>query len=780
MPRKKSRKVSKKRKSGKRQKFSHWFRWLFWRALAVGITAVLLYILYLDFSIRQQFEGKRWELPARVYARPLELFSGQDLQINDVVRELRAIGYQRRSNTRQPGSYWPVGNELYLVTREFAFWDGIEPSRRLLLRFDNSKFSSLSEQDSGKDLDIVRLEPMLIGGIYPSHNEDRLLVQLEDVPPLLVKALIAVEDKNFYQHHGVAPSAIARALWANIRAGKTVQGGSTLTQQLVKNFFLSPERSLRRKLNEAIMSLLLELHYDKDEILEAYLNEVYLGQSGKRGVHGFDLASRHYFGRHINEIDLSQMALLVAVIKGPSYYEPRRHPKRALKRRNLVLSLMKEQGLIKKSAYEKARRSKIQLIAKRGTSASDYPAYLDLVRRQLRRDYRDEDLRTEGLQIFTAFDPHVQWQAERAMSKRIKALEKQKRLPAKKLQGAAIVTAIDNGEVLAVVGDRTPRNSGFNRALDAVRPIGSLMKPAVYLSALEKREQYNLASLLDDTRLVMKESNGEEWQPANYDKKYHGQVLLQDALIHSYNISTVRLSQQVGLDTIAENLKRLGVFRKVHNYPSLPLGTVALSPVEVAQMYQVFAAGGFYSPLRSIREVMDAKGKPLQRYPLTVKQAFDPSDVYLLNHTLRAVVEEGTAKSLRSRLPGDLIVAGKTGTTDDLRDSWFAGFSGAHMGVVWMGMDDNKAAGLTGASGAMQAWADIIKGINTRPLFLSPPENIETHWIDRVSGLRGNGNCEGAVLIPFIKGSAPNRYAGCAGGGVSDVLHGVFGIFGKD
>jgi len=471
---------------------------------------------------------------------------------------------------------------------------------------------------------------------------------------------------------------------------------------------------------------------------------------------------------------------LVAVIKGPSYYDPRRHPERALKRRNLVLSLMKEQGLIKESVYEKARRSKIQLIPKQGTSASDYPAYLDLVRRQLRRDYRDEDLRTEGLQIFTAFDPHVQWQAERAMSKRIKALEKQKQLPAKKLQGAAIVTAIDNGEVLAVVGDRTPRNSGFNRALDAVRPIGSLMKPAVYLSALEKREQYTLASLLDDTRLVMKESNGKEWQPANYDKKYHGQVLLQDALIHSYNISTVRLSQQVGLDTIAENLKRLGVFRKVHHYPSLPLGTVALSPVEVAQMYQVFAAGGFYSPLRSIREVMDARGKPLQRYPLTVKQVFDPSDIYLLNHALRAVVEEGTARSLRSRLPGDLIVAGKTGTTDDLRDSWFAGFSGAHMAVVWMGMDDNKAAGLTGASGAMQAWADIIKGINTHPLFLSPPENIETQWIDRVSGLRGNGSCEGAVLIPFIKGSAPNRYADCAGGGVSDVLRGVFGIFGKD
>jgi penicillin-binding protein 1B len=778
VPRRKSRKSSKasrKGKSRKRQGFSRGFWWLFWRALAVGVTVGLLYTLYLDFTIRQQFEGKRWELPARVYARPLELFSGQDLQLKDVVRELQAIGYQRRANPRQGGSYRQVGNELQLVTRQFDFWDGTEPSRHLTLRFDGAKLMDLREQGSGANVDIARLEPMLMGGIYPSHNEDRLLVQLEEVPPLLVKSLIAVEDRDFYQHHGIAPRAIARALWANLRAGKTVQGGSTLTQQLVKNFFLTRERSLVRKLNEAVMSLLLEWHYDKEEILQAYLNEVYLGQSGKHGVHGFGLASRYYFGRHINEINLSQMAMLVAIVKGPSYYDPRRHPQRALERRNLVLSLLLEQGFIDKAAYARARRSKVVLIPKPSTSASDYPAYLELVRRQLRRDYRDEDLRSEGLQIFTAFDPHVQWQTERAMSHRIQSLEKQRRLPAKKLQGAAIVTAIDNGEVLAVVGDRTPRNSGFNRALDAVRPIGSLMKPAVYLTALEDPEHYSLASLLDDSRLVMETENGEQWQPANYDKTYHGQVLLHDALVHSYNVSTVRLGQRVGLDKIADSLKRLGVFREVHRYPSLPLGTAAFSPIEVAQMYQVFAAGGFYSPLRSIREVLDAKGKPLQRYPLTVKQAFDPAAIYLLNHALRAVVEEGTAKGLRSRLPADLIVAGKTGTTDDLRDSWFAGFSGAHMAVVWMGMDDNKAASLTGASGAMQAWADIIKGIKTRPLFLTPPENVEELWIERQTGLRGDEGCNDALIVPFIRGSAPDGYADCAGG-----LQGIFRIFGKD
>lgn len=779
VPPRKPRKTGKSRKP-KARFLSVGLWWLFWRGLAAAIVVVLLYTLYLDFSIRQQFEGRRWELPARVYARPLELFNGQDLQIKDVVRELEATGYQRRSNPQQPGSYWQTGDDLYLATRQFDFWDGAEPARHLALRFDSSKIIAMREQGSGANVDIARLEPMLMGGIYPSHNEDRLLVQLDDVPPLLVKALIAVEDRNFYEHSGVAPAAIARAMWANLRAGRTVQGGSTLTQQLVKNFFLSDERSLSRKFTEAIMSLLLEWHYDKNEILQAYLNEVYLGQSGKHGVHGVGLASRYYFGRHINEIDLSQMALLVAIIKGPSYYDPRRHALRALERRNLVLSLMMEQGLIDKATHDKARRSKMSLIPKPSTSASDYPAYLDLVRRQLRRDYRDEDLRSEGLQIFTAFDPQVQWHTEQAMSSRINALEKQRHLPTKKLQGAAIVTAVESGEVLAVVGDREPRNSGFNRALDAVRPIGSLMKPAVYLTALEDHEHYNLASLLDDSLLVMEVEKGQQWQPANYDKAYHGQVLLQDALIHSYNISTVRLGQQIGLNKVAESLLRLGVSREVHRYPSLPLGTAPLSPLEVTQMYQVFAAGGFYSPLRSIREVMDAKGKPLQRYPLTVKQAFNPTDVYLLNHTLRAVTEEGTGRSLRSRLPADLFVAGKTGTTDDLRDSWFAGFSAAHMAVVWLGMDDNNATGLTGASGAMQAWADIIQGIKTRPLLLSTPENVEMLWIDRASGLRGSEGCQNAVQIPFIKGSAPDRNASCAGGGVADALRGVFGLFGKD
>jgi len=745
----------------------------------LGTIVMALYVVYLDYTVRSQFEGKRWSVPARVYARPLELYSGSQIRPNELVRELKKIGFQSNSRLNTPASYWRTGNDVHLVTREFQFWDSTEPARKISIRFSDNEVASLRQRGSGADIDLVRLEPLLIGGIYPAHKEDRLLVQLKDTPELLVKTLFAVEDRKFYSHHGVVPSAIARAMWVNLKAGKTVQGGSTITQQLVKNFFLTKQRSIVRKVNEAIMALLVEWHYEKDEILEAYLNEVYLGQSGQRAIHGFGLASNFYFGRRIKELNVAQMALLAGIIKGPSYYDPRRHPKRATKRRNLVLRLMYEQGIISKSRYQKEKRRSLQLIPKPRASATQYPAYLDLVRRQLRRDYRDEDLRSEGLQIFTSFDPHIQWQAESSLQKTIKRLEKQRKLPAKKLQGAVVVTSSEQGEVLAVVGGRAVRQGGFNRALDAIRPIGSLIKPAVYLEALHSGH-YTLASMLDDSRLTIDLGGGERWHPANYDRQYHGQVLLRDALIHSYNVSTVRLGLELGGDRIADALKQLGIGRSMHRYPSLPLGTAAFSPVEVTQMYQTFSASGFRSPLRTIREVLDVKGKALQRYPLTVQKVFSPESVYLLNSTLQSVVDEGTARGLNHRLPEGLTVAGKTGTTDDLRDSWFAGFTGSHVAVVWLGMDDNRAASLTGASGAMQVWGSMMANIRTQPLSLVAPADVNEQWIDRKSGLRGSDDCEDAVVLPFLAGTEPRQYAECAGGAFADTVGGFLNIFGTN
>lgn len=774
---KRRRKRKKSVRKAKPSKFALWLRRLFLRGIIVGIVAATLYTFYLDFRIQHQFEGKRWSVAARVYARPLELYAGRQLSLGNLRRELKALGYRNDSGWSNPGTYWQTGSTLHIASRPFIYWDGEQKAQQLSLGFSNDQLISLRNR-RGKNVDLARLEPIKIGGIYPAHNEDRLLIKLEQAPKKFIDALLAVEDRNFYQHHGIVPSAIGRAMWQNLQAGRTVQGGSTITQQLVKNFFLTQKRSLWRKANEAVMALLMEWHYDKDEILQAYLNEVYLGQNGKRGVHGFGLASRFYFGQDLQDLNTAQTALLVATIKGPSYYNPRRHPKRALKRRNLVLDVMQQQGLINNKQSTSAKRSKLSLVPKPRASATDYPAYLDLVRRQLRRDYRDEDLRSEGLQIFTSFDPHVQWQAERALSLRIKSLEKQRKLSKNSLQGAVVVTSTDNGELLAVVGDRSPRASGFNRALDAVRPIGSLMKPAVYLNALERSSEYSLASLLDDTPLTIDRGNKELWRPANYDKRFHGQVLLRDALVHSYNVSTVRLGQQLGMNSIAKTLKQLGVQREVHRFPSLSLGTAPLSPIEVTQMYQTFAASGFRSPLRAIREVLDGEGKPLQRYPLTVEQAFDPNVIYLLNTALSGVVEEGTARSLENLLPEGLRVAGKTGTTDDLRDSWFAGFTANHLAVVWLGADDNRNAGLTGASGAMRVWADVMTKLDTQSLDLTATNSIEQVWIERQSGLRGNDDCEDVLVLPFITGTAPKENAACAGGIISDTLNDLFNFLG--
>lgn len=728
-----------------------------WRGGLVLAVLFALYTVYLDFEIRQQFEGKRWSLPARVFARPLELHPGLALGPEELERELSLLGYRRVYAPEEPGTFRRDGDSVVLATRGFAYADDVEPSRRLKLRFDAGSVQSMGLAGGGAAPPLARLEPVLIANIYPQHNEDRLLVRIEDVPPLLTQGLLAIEDRRFYEHHGIDPTAIGRALIANLRAGRTVQGGSTITQQLVKNFFLSNERTLRRKFNEAIMSLLLEWHYDKDEILEAYLNEIYLGQDGQRSINGFGLASQFYFQRPLADLDVERLALLVALVRGASYYDPRRHGERARTRRNLVLDQWVEAGLIDAAIAARAKGRPLGVSERTPSGVTPFPGYLDLVRTQLRRDYRDEDLRSEGLFIFTNFDPLIQLTAEAAVKRRLDSL-------GKGLEAAVVVASAEQGEVVAVVGGRDPRFAGFNRALEAQRPIGSLVKPAVFLTALEQPEAYTLATLVDDGPLEVVQRGGEPWTPQNYDHEHHGQVMLLDALVHSYNVATARVGLAVGLPEVVDTLHRLGVAGPVNPYPSLLLGATELAPLEVAQMYQTLSAGGYRAPLRAIREVKDRNGQTLQRYGLEVERATSGAGAYLIGAALHEVTRRGTAASLTTLLPDELPVAGKTGTTDDLRDSWFAGFSGEHVAVVWVGRDDNQPVGLTGASGALPLWADIMRGIHTRPLRPVQPDNVEWVQIDPQSGLRAEDGCPGAQWLPFIQGSAPESLAPCADG----------------
>ncbi|MGB1109878.1 MAG: penicillin-binding protein 1B [Gammaproteobacteria bacterium] len=731
--------------------------------LLIAVLAAGGYAYWLDREVRERFEGKRWALPAQVYARPLELYAGLRLSADDVETELQALGYQSVKSPRRAGSYHRSGARIQLVSRAFRFWDGEESSRSLDLRFAKAGLDQLLDA-SGADAGIARLDPLRIGGIYPAQREDRELVRLEDVPERMLQALVEVEDRRFYDHFGLSPIGIVRAMWANLRAGGVVQGGSTLTQQLVKNFYLTNQRTLARKVNEAIMALSLEWHYDKDEILEAYLNEVYLGQAGRRAIHGFGLGSWFYFNRPLSELGLEQMALLVGLVKGPSYYNPRRHPERALERRNLVLDVLADRGVITGQVAESAKRRPLGVTEKATQARSRYPAFLDLVRRQLRRDYREEDLTTEGLRLFTTLDPIVQDHVERSVAGRVRYLERQKPENDGLLQAAALVTTVETGQVLAMVAGRDPVFAGFNRVLDGSRQVGSLIKPFVYLTALSQPDRFTLATLLDDSPLSMPTpGQTEPWRPANSDGRFHGDVLLREALVHSYNVATARLGTELGLSNVIDMLHDVGAKREFKAFPSLVLGAQSQTPFEVAQMYQTLAASGFRVPLSGIREVLTGDGTPVKRYGLEMNQAVKPPAVRVLRHALRGVVSEGTARFLTRMLPKGPQVAGKTGTTDDLRDSWFAGFTADYNAVVWVGRDDAKPAGFAGSSGAMLIFGDIFRRIGGRDVDAGPTDGVVTAWVSPETGLLADEQCRGAIQLPFIRGSAPARTDACVG-----------------
>lgn len=719
-----------------------------------------IYVGWLDWHVRHEFDGKRWSVPARLYARSLNLFPDERLTADEFERELRAADYHATARIVRPGSYDRSGETFRVATRAFRFWDGIEPARDLTVRFEGRRIAEL--EAGGHPLALARLDPALIGRIYPADHEDRVLVKLADVPRLLVRGLVAVEDRYYFEHHGLAPLSILRALVADLRAGAAVQGGSTLTQQLAKNFFLGPQRTLWRKVNEALIAVLLEAHYSKPAILEAYLNEIFLGQQGARAIHGFGLASYFYFGRPLDELEPQELALLIALVRGPSYYNPRIHPERARARRNLVLELMAQRGVISQAEAAAYERRPLGITPTASSGSSPYPAFVDLVRRQLQRDYRDADLRSEGLRIFTTLDPGVQRAAERALSERLNRLERAGHLHPETLEGAVVVTDPQSGEVLAVVGGRDPRAVGFDRALDAQRPVGSLLKPAIYLTALEHPDRYTLITPLDDSPVHIRAAGGRVWSPHNYDRTDHGRVPLYLALAHSYNHATVRLGMALGLGNVLATVRKLGVERDIPAYPATLLGAAGLSPLEVANMYQTIASGGFRTPLRAIRAVTDAYGKPLKRYGIDVSQAFRPAPIYLLLRAMEEVVRSGTARSVYRRLPASLTLAGKTGTTDDLRDSWFAGFGEDRLAVVWVGRDDNAPAGFTGASGALRVWTDLMAAIHPQRLVVPTPAGVKRVWTEVRLGRSTDQGCAGATPLPYIAGSTP-AYRPCGG-----------------
>ena len=734
---------------------------IFFIGVIVVSAALGVYVFNLSQAAKDKFAGKKWELPARIYARPLELYPGLVLDPEKFAQELELMQYRKSDRIDAPGSYSRRKNTFTLFSRQFQFQDSLEKSKKIRVRIKKNKITSLKDLETGDPAGLVRLDPAHIGSFYPTHNQDRLWVKFKDVPPLLIQTILAVEDQNFYKHFGVEPKAIFRAMIVNFKHGRTVQGGSTLTQQLVKNLFLSKSQTLKRKFDEAVMALSLEWSYEKDQIFEAYINEVYMGQDGNRAIHGFGMASFFYFGRSITDLQPEETALLAGLLKGPSFYDPRRFPDRALKRRNLILKVMKNHKLISPDFADQAVKTGLGVSPVPPSGTTRFPVFMDFVKRSLLKEYNEQDLRTEGLRIFTFLDPQIQLTAEQAIVKKLDEIEKKHDFPKGKLETAAIISSTGGSEILALIGSRKPGTRGFNRALDARRSIGSLIKPAVYLTALQDYKNYTLISPLDDSELTVKNRKN-VWKPKNYDMQYHGIVPLYQALAHSYNVATVRLGMSLGLEKVFDTIHKLGLDQKFAPYPSALLGTMSMSVLDVAQMYQTLASGGFYSPARAIQAVYKPDGTALQRYPLTVRENIDPGAVYLLNKALQAVVVEGTARSLKNIMPQHLGIAGKTGTTDDLRDSWFAGFTGNRLAVVWIGRDDNKTCSLTGSSGALQVWASIMSRILNTPLKFMSPGNVKWFTVDPESGFLRDESCPNTVSIPFISGSEPKEYLPCS------------------
>ena len=733
-------------------------------AMLVGIILGSLffaaYVLQKDDLVRSQFEGKRWALPARVFARPLELYEGQSLHPENLQKELQLLGYSYVTHLVGTGQFTKNKNSFSIQTRGFKFAEDQEISRRIQIDIKKNKIVKLTNTESKEPLTLMRLEPVLIGNFYPQHNEDRVLVRLDDITPLLAKGLVAVEDKKYYEHFGVNPKSIIRAVLANAEAGKKVQGASTLTQQLVKNFFLTSEKSYKRKAEEAIMAMLLEVHYDKNEILEAYLNEIYLGQNGKRAVHGFGLASQFYFNKPINELNTEQVALLIGLAKGPSYYNPRVRPKAAMERRNLVLDVMAREGVLSEESLATLKAKPLGVSTFAPPSVSPFPSFLELVRKQLQRDYQEKDLNSSGLLVFTSMDPILQINAETTLKKRVEKLESSRRMDKDQLNGAMLVSSVQGGEVLAVVGGRDARFAGYNRALSASRQIGSLIKPAVYLAALESGD-FTLASLVDAGPVTVRLSKTKTWKPKNYSGKDLGMVPFEEGLVNSLNTPTVRIGINLGLDQVIKTIQNLGLEKNIVPNPSLLLGALQLTPIEVQQMYQTFAAGGTYTPLKAIRSVMNSYGETLKSYPLLVKQVAREESMYLVNYAMNKVTKEGTARYLRSSLPAWKNSAGKTGTTNKNVDSWFAGFTGEHVVSVWVGRDDNKPSGFTGASGALRVWSDFVKTIDTKPFKPKKPKSIKFMTVEKSSGLLFNPDCGNKTIVPFVVGSEPKEISEC-------------------
>ncbi len=726
--------------------------------LLVAVLAVTAWFAYLAREIENRFASRKWSVPAVVFSDSVICYPGQNLSLERVRRMLLVRRYQQVSGrTPRAGEFKVSGRRLDVYLRTFTYPGKNLESRPVRLTFTANRIARIESR--GKTLGYLELEPIVMAHLFGREKESRHLISIKQVPQDLVNAVVSIEDHRFFEHRGLDWLGILRALWIDLRAGRVVQGGSTITQQLIKNYFLDSRRTLKRKVQEACMALVLEARYSKEEILEMYLNEIYLGQRGGVAIHGVGEAALYYFGKNVRDLSLSEAATLAGMIRAPNAYSPRRRPEACKKRRNLVLRRMVALHKISRQQYARARLEPVRTIRNR-LPLKVAPYFVDSVRHQLNKLYSPEALASEGLNIYTSLHPEIEFAAERAVKEGLGRLEKKfprlkGRAGTSPLQALIVVVQPKTGQVLALVGGRDYDQSSFNRALFAKRQPGSAFKPFVYLAALDR---FQPLDRIDDEPMSYT-VKGRKWAPRNYDRVYHGPVTLETALAKSYNAATVNLAMKVGLDKVIKTARRLGIESPIKPYPSLALGAFEVTPMELAGAYTVLDNDGLKPYLLSLKKVISPRGEVRQKHFVRLRRATTSAKAFLITHLLQAVMRFGTGSSAR-RLGITFPCAGKTGTTSNYRDSWFVGYTSDLLALVWVGYDDNRPTYLSGSRGALRLWVRFMKAIRPwiHPQPFRVPPGIVERYVCRQSNQLATAFCPERRIEYFLQGHLPALY----------------------
>jgi penicillin-binding protein 1B len=738
-----------------------------WAVLIAGIVLIALSAYVYLQSIRT-FEVRRLSLPTRIYTDFTPLRPGVAISRDALRERLDRLGYREEEVADEPGEYSLADGVFAIQIRSFQHPQGERPVLPVRLTFDGGAIGTVQGPD-GSPVETAALEPELLASIMGDRLENRRPVTLDQIPQHVQDAVIVTEDVRFWQHPGVDPVGIFRALFRNVRARGVAEGGSTLTQQLVKNYYLTNEQTMRRKIVEAFMSVILDAKYSKREILEAYLNDIYLGRSRSISILGVGQASRHFFGKPVSEVSIAEAALLAGVIRSPNNYSPFTAPEVAMRRRSTVLGQMLKEEKITREQYEEAMEEPLpDKPSNERTELGSVPFYVDRVMQEMRVHYGVKDVEGRGLAIYTAIDLQAQEEATRALRAGLANLEKSSsrlRRSEDPLEGAIIVVDVPTGEIRALVGGRDYERSQFNRVLHAKRQVGSLFKPFVFLAAFEpslSNQNITPATLVNDTRFILKRRFSKDWSPRNYNEDYRGVTTVHQALVHSLNSASVRLGLATGIGASVRAAKALGIETELPDVPSLVLGSVEIPPIEMAESFTTIARLGSRVPLRAVRYVASERGRPIGGGEIEPVQVFPARAVYLTVSIMEDVIDRGTAGSARRTFRK--TAAGKTGTTNDRRDAWFVGFTPQTLALTWVGFDDNKPTGLSGSSGAVPIWARLMRAVTEgqadRPFPV--PQGISFAPVDVQSGGLATVYCPSNQVesLPFKTGTQPG--APCA------------------